>query len=780
MTTLSGLEFYLCPLRQVPVFHGQVNGAPADPYINIDYDNGATGTGAPLYGMTISFGSTPSGTDIGYTRLFSWTPATATTGAFRIAETDDIGPQIANDQYVTIWREFRLWPIVPRFILSGETVTSYEDYDIAYNDQTVDWYPKAVAPPPAVAFLVAGSVVVDFVGEYSQAMAPGASLSSFLWTAPGSSEVTSTSEGTTGSPVQFTYTSPGQYMVSFRVTDSNGNTDTQYTWVFVVNPSNPDDEAYILFDALSDSNSRDQQGGETSFTVYGVGSVLQFPRDGLVCVGVRGTLTTRSYGTFPGRDNTLFTGYIIGNSISQNPRLSTVTFRAVGVHHLMRNTNVYPISMTDGTNPSAWEDGNRITVDRLVSYIARWRSTLGLMTPIIFSGYSGFIQRQDLGPSTLLQQMQSELLDDAWIKVTVSYQGVLYLDIEYNWMLTGERAAAAVGKTLHKGIWLDDVTIEERSDFDFPTAKIKADGVWWPGNSDDLEDAVPLFSEAPGEVNKPFGNESGRGGFILAGADDDAAQTDLNIRCGFMLARENMRWPTVRMRFLNDGGFDVAPQTVFPAIIEPTDNNRGLSWTPNLLPRSIRRTYGNSQGMLEIEVEFEPDSTGPPGVTVPMPQTPPTQYFPPVIPEWPTTDLGIATWSPESGMYYRGLGGTSWENRNTGLTGSDLNDYMGNVDPWWWNVAKANTFNPDSAIFFSMPTGKILRSVNAGRVSWQDITPPTGTNASDIYAGAVSDVFTNAVHYFLKRLDTDGSGTFTSGLYKTEDDGLTYTYAAVP
>jgi hypothetical protein len=188
--------------------------------------------------------------------------------------------------------------------------------------------------------------------------------------------------------------------------------------------------------------------------------------------------------------------------------------------------------------------------------------------------------------------------------------------------LLSERAAATTRKTLHKGIWTNAINITERQEYDLPTSKVKTGGILYGGNAD-LTDVTPLFSDAPGDLQKNYGREAGSSRFILE------SQADLNTRTGYMLAKENQRFPAVRMSFINDGSFTIVPQEVFPAIIEAADNNRGLAFTPDLIPRRIRRSYDHRNGLISYEVEFEISSTGPAGITVSLPTTPPREQYGP-------------------------------------------------------------------------------------------------------------------------------------------------------
>ncbi len=798
MANLTPLDFYLCVLKPVTVFTGLVNGAPVEPFININWNTGATGSastdgtsGAPIVGNTVWFGTSSGGRERGLVRLRSWTPVAIdnpATGAMVIAETDDVGPQIANGDNITIKLEWRLWSKAPRLVQSGGQVTYFEDFDVAYSDQTQNWYPTVVAGPPAVVFLEQGTGTVKFVGDRSTLHAPGATFSTHLWQAPGSVQGQASTQGTTGSPVIFDYTTAGQHMICYTATDSNGNEGTAYTWAFVVNKDNPtvNNAAYEDFEAGGDSFDWNSGGGEGSFVVHGVASVAQFPQEALVVMAADKALGTPT-ASWPFRENVLFMGHIIGNSVSQRPTQSQTTFRATSVQGLMAKLKQFPLSLRDKNGPTRWIDAQDITIDRVAAFMARWRSTLDTMTPIIFTGYTPEIARQDFGPSTLYSQLQNELMKDAWARVAVNHQGVLYFEIDYNLRLVAERSLAPTRKTLRKNVWVNAVDVVERQEYDLPTSVVKMSGIAYSGGGDPTTNVTPLFSEAPGdEVPRQFGSEAGGSSFIL----ND--QTDLNIRTGFVLARETQRFPTLRMGFFNDGAFATVPQTVFPSQIEAADNNRGLAFPgTELIPRRVRRSYDQINGIVQVDVDFEVSSTGPAGVTISLPSEPPSQSTPGIVIEppndgWELT-LGLMADNPNGTILYYGLGagltptedpaGQKWQKRRAGETGGDLRDLHAGVDPFWWTRFKKDTYNPDEAIFFKMGGGYVDRSNDAGRLTWTGVTPTspvtvTGTS----FVGLDSSVFTNKIHVIPGRWISSGTTNYTSGLWRTADDGATWTF----
>lgn len=638
MASVSKLDFYLCVLKPVTVLTARVNGSPADPYMTIPFDNGQTGTattvgtsGAPVAGNTVWFGSTAGGQERGTARLRYWSPSngSGTAGNLSIAETDDVGPIIEDNDFITVKLEWRLWGIAPRLVQQGTEVEYYEDYDIGWIDQTTNWRPVAVAGPPAVEF-GRGPVQVSFVGDRSFALAPGATITNYAWTAHGSVEGTSSSQGTEASPVTFTWNSAGQYLVTLQVTDSNGRHHTAYTFVFIVDPSDTDagSGAYTQFDAYNDSHDFSRGGGECSFIVHGIADVTEFPREAMVVHAANGTQTTAT-GTWPFRSNVLGVYYIVNDTIRQDSVNNTTSFRAQTIDGLMKNLSMHATSLRDERGPKDWTMAQDITVDRAASFQMIWRSTLASMTPIVRLNYDAEIKRQDFAPTNLYAQLQNELVKDAWGQLVSSHQSVLHLARDYNLMTTAERAAVTTRKLLHKGIWMDPLDIEERPDYAWPVRKVKMSGIYYPGGQAEVK---AMFSEAPGDVHKAFGREDAPGRLILS------SQDDLNTRCGYALARQNYRWHRLRGRFVNDGSFAVAPQEIFPANIEGDDNNRGLAWTPDLIPRRMRRTYNHDGGYYINEVEFEPDVTGPAGITItidPPAETPtkPT-YDPEPEPPW--------------------------------------------------------------------------------------------------------------------------------------------------
>jgi hypothetical protein len=786
MAELAPLEFFLIVQRPATIFAGRVNGAPTDPYMDITYD-GVTVSEGPVAGQTVWFGTTAGGRERGILRLRTTSIATGTSsGTLSVAESDDVGPQIADDDHLTIKEDFRLWPIYPRAVqISDVDAVMYEDWDVAWTDQTVDWRPVAVAGPPAVGELEAGSCALSFFGDRSFALAPAATLDTHLWTADGSVEGTSASQGTTGTPVTFTWNAAGDYLISLQETDSNANSHTNYTRAFVIDPANIEDIAYIDFDSYGDHGSIQSGGWECSFTVKSDCEIADFPEGALVLLVARGDQTTPT-ASWPYRENVLFAGYIQGDSIRQNPHTGYVSFRASTIDGLMANCTLWPVSLTDMKGPNEWMMASHLTTDRALSYLWHYRSTLSLMTSIQPCNYTPEIARQDFAPENLLTASRG-LMKDAFGIVCSSHQSVLYHTLEHQLMTDSERAGAVTRKTLDSSLWADDVDIEERGDYSWPVGIVKADGVYYPGSEAEV---VTFFSEAPGDAPKVFGREEGMSGLILS------AQADLNVRCGRMLGRRTLRYPTMRARFFNDGSFGLVPQDVFPLTIEPADNYRALDWEPTALVKRVNRRFDNEQGLISYEVEFEPIATGTAsGATVDMPSEPPEAerptWDPPPPTPWtpPANPIAEAAVAADAtvGHFWTPNGGTSWDERNAGLETTQLAFRDLIWDPWW--RVKTGGHNPAQAILLGCGVGFVAVSDDAGQ-NWQDMTPnfsdppntwgdATGAVATDLtYIQLHGDIHNRDVFYGLAEWESTGS-LWRGWLFRTDDNFVTMAWTSL-
>lgn len=737
------MNFYLVPLRPVTVFTGQLSDTPDDPYMDLPYDNGATGTasiygtsGAPIIGNTVWFGTTPGGRQKGITRLRSWLPypGNVTQGLIKIAETDDIGPTLLDNDYVTVKLDFRLWGKYPRQTQSGEDITFYEDYDIAYTDQLEKWYPVAVAGPPDVKLLTNETVQFQFVGDRSYALADGATIDGYLWYAPGSVEGTSSLCGDDVNPVVFTYNTQGQHLISLTVTDSNGKSHTNYTWVFVIDPDSITDIAFVDFDSTSQNFDYSSGGGDCNFTVFGNCDVNTIPEGTLV------VLATDEQSALPQncwsfRERTLFVGYVKGNSIQIDEKVNTLTFQATTINNLGKNIISIPTTLEHSSSPNEWVKCKNLTIDKGISYLALWRSNLSNIVSMIPSNYPGWMSGHNIGSSSIIDEMNN-FAKDGLCSLVVNTQGILHIQREYQYLLTGtERSTIPVLGTLTTADWLTGLTIEETSENSIAVSKAKLSGVLFTGT---VSAEGAMFSAAPSDVlTKAYGKVTNQENLIVL------SQDDLNRRCGLVLARGTMPYNSIRMKMSNHLGFDIAPTKLWRVELDSTNNSRGLVWSPLLITRRISRTYDHAKGSFDVSLELEPDCSGMPGVTVTMPinpSKPPGGVTPPIV----TGTTGYLL----TASSLRILDGESWT-----LIDNDVT--------YWLDLSIS------TGLILRSGLGVIEKSADSGR-TWTpyDLSGVTVPN----YYGDSSVPSVTGLQLTHVKMTPDGNSIFATGLWQNSNN----------
>lgn len=599
------MKFFLIVHRPLIQFTGRVSLTPSNPYMGIDFYNGA---GSGIVGETVYFSDTPSGTEKGMCRLRTEpTIVTGTAGYFTVGENYDVGPFLEAADYITVTQDFRLWPIHPR--ITGAT-GFLEDYDHPYVDQNQEWPPIAVAGPPGVGYMANATGTVQFVGAYSYAVADGATIASYLWRAYGSIEGTSSNAGTVGSPVTFTWNAQGQYLVSLTVTDSNGKTHTAYTYAFVFDPTALPDWVFTEFDGVTETGDWDRGGWEADFTVRASVSETMFAPGALVVHASYSDPTTPTI-TWPGRQKLLFCGRIIEDSIYSEPKGNSVSFRASTIDGQMRNTYPFPGRLQDNASPTMWTQGYKLTVDRALAFLATQRSTLANMTPLLLTGFTERLFGEDFDTVSLYDQMNDGLMAAVWGRMVSSCQGVLRCERNVNLMLTGtERNAVTVRKNIANTVWQNRLTISAIENESTRLGYVDGGGNCYSGTAS----GVVMLAEAPGPAPKFRGSTDRQDGKVIA------SQTELNARLGHYLAMQDSQYPKVSTQFINDGSFDLVPQEWFAFYVGASENNRGLNWAAKkCVPRTIRRNYRHDHGTMFQDIDFEPETVGNPGRTVEAP-----------------------------------------------------------------------------------------------------------------------------------------------------------------
>lgn len=251
-TRVQSTELKLAVHKPASIFTARVN-EPSTltwPVFEIDFDAGSPTSGAIIKeGMTLYIGSAAGLRDRGQLRVRADLTA-ALTGTIKIAELGQYNIDIQDNDFLTVVEDFRVAAKFPRFASGAWNM----DYDITYTDENVDYGPMARLGCSAIGYLEDGASVLKYVGERSAAYSPSDSIGTFSWAFPSAATptpATSSSEGTTASPVSVSYAAAvpdGRYH-SFEVTETtSGKTHKGWrlTFVFERTGSNAPYSAFLV------------------------------------------------------------------------------------------------------------------------------------------------------------------------------------------------------------------------------------------------------------------------------------------------------------------------------------------------------------------------------------------------------------------------------------------------------------------------------------------------------------------------------------------------------
>lgn len=131
--------------------------------------------------------------------------------------------------------------------------------------------------------------------------------------------------------------------------------------------------------------------------------------------------------------------------------------------------------------------------------------------------------------------------------------------------------------------------------------------------------------------------------------------------------------------------------------------------------------------------------------------------------------LGLFVFDAIQGVLYKPHDTNLYENRNIGLTSSELEH--GTLDPWWY---KKTEKNEDNAILWRCGLANVKRSANAGRQSWIDVTPALVLPISNLrFIQIHADQFQENWFYALAQSESTPYRTY---LFRTKNDGQDWDY----
>lgn len=617
--------WHLCVHRPATMWYARVNGDHTEAATTISF-TGATELESPFGHSTVYIGTTQYGKEIGVLRFKSKNDGDST------IEVSSNGLELLDGYYLTIKKV-----ILPLSILPSIDGTM-EDSTKTYTDENSAMHPLARVGPPAAGYLSeGGEFPVDFWND-DVATADGASLSSYAWTFENGTPSTSTQAGTESSPIEVMFNAASGHQgfwVNHTVTDSNSKTHTRCTQVFVFDEDTP---SITAFEVNNLSGDRDSGGWRATIVVKESANEDEFPDYAQVVVFNEqywgGTRTDIGY-DWTGRENILFVGYILRDTVHKEPETGYVTFEVASIVEIMKELTAWGAALKKNTAP-AWHNIPNMTLNKAVFHVITEHSTIDHIADIYLNLDAISMNYIDLTEGKLYEQLKTGIGEAGRAVLLNNKVGQVYVEPNVQYVLVADRGSIDEMFALDHDDWRDNIDLgAERSTKQ--VCQVDFIGFYYEsnGNAKSLASLAPARQYESGSVQKVTGvrvdtqTECNNYAAVFGGAFNNEFENVILPMAGF--------WPV----------FDIAPQRYILITLAESDTQRGIVWSgESFVVKGVSFTINNEHGycLTDVVVERASIPIGAttnviPEIVIPEPPAPPAPPAPPTIPE--ESDWGV-------------------------------------------------------------------------------------------------------------------------------------------
>lgn len=594
-------KLYLSIFQPTAIFQARVNNPSASSGDRvIPFDTVSLGNSTLVQnGMTMWVGNTLGGQEVGKVRVKSITPS-----AITVSENDNIDWQ--DNQYLTVYKYWELWPIFPRIIINPsnpEDVIFYKDYDEVYTDQNSILGTFVNAGPHRAAWLDPASGQTQLfwssTGSYNLV---GTSLA-YNWQFEGGTPSTSTA----ADPGLVTYNTPGHYVTRLSISGSNGCVDTTYRYTSIYNQANPPIQKWKL---NSFQGSRDEGGHTASFTVHQTIPLQEHAVVVLFGENWYGNTKQSLGGNYPNGSDIFFAGYIDKDSIEYDYEHSEVSFDAVSITNIMSKTSGFSVSVKSVANPAKWYELLDMDSRRALYHYLKWHTTAMNIADFQFVGDDYKIQFFDSDRESMYDAINN-YMNNTLIGQTVSdRQGKVWLETQAMAYSNPTGSFSPPVMDITNRDWMNKPTITERLTND--VSYMEYGGVAYSGV---VTGTFNVFiGSAPGNAPGFYGGIDNHQGMALLG------QNQINQLVGNVFANKNSPFPAISVEMgINATNLDIAPQEGVGLHLTREDTVRNLAINTLNIPDSISWKYDPDNFNMLPQIDFKQIVNGKAGETVIIP-----------------------------------------------------------------------------------------------------------------------------------------------------------------
>jgi hypothetical protein len=441
-------ELYLAVYKPDPILQAQITTPLPTTYPtqSISWNNGIGEESGIERNMTVWFGSGSSGSDKwdkGWSRVLQ---DYSSGSVLEIAETGEHTFDWAVGTWITVVPEYRAAPYYPEVgystftDASGITACSacyIIDGIYSYTDQTASFLPQAVMGPPAVVWKGASTYDVYHVGELSKIWSEASGNLSASWTFADGTQ--STTLGEASSPVikEYTNASPGGAAFHLRVEDTNGKSHEGHRTVWAFDGDNMPYEAMVV----NEISGGVGKGHSARLRVFGGAAASDFPDQAQVVLFTKSRFGASQVEAgdrnFPYRDNILFNGYIMSETIDVQPEESYVEFEVATIDAVLSKTTNYAITLENvggddypSYQPQRFIEHKPLTIANATRFLDQWWSTTSEITDVYYPedvpSENDQIVYQDLPRGSLWSMRQKNIEETKLGFSSVDMTGAIY------------------------------------------------------------------------------------------------------------------------------------------------------------------------------------------------------------------------------------------------------------------------------------------------------------------------------------------------------------------
>lgn len=638
-----------------------------------------------------------------------------------------------------LWLTFKLdYPLTAKlsyFTHDGDIEQAYllKDGDIAYTDQNDKLGPVLIAGGHRGGFIEDGVWTVSPPLAQSYPMTPGSTITNYSASVYPSTGAAITIDNVTGA-CSIDFTTPGQYWVTYSITDSTGAVQKGFRFYYAHSTSLASEHFPLHKFTLGSINMDFDTGAYTtdmSFKEYVPEATI--PERALAILWHETTFET-SGELDMGDDKIIFAGYILKSRTEQKLEtdIGTVSFSLASVTELMKQIPLVPVDLTGRPSPTKWTEfrSDYLTIGSAIKHIWQYHSTLMEIADVYdldqadeFRAYTQFESADNLFS---VADTFSYTNGDRR-KVVATKQGEVRLTEETQLMVDADRSAVTTVAAITNEDLADSLTLVLEEGNSVSQVKVNGfvfDNTFYnPGeackqgdagdplcdcNDPPCPDVEVVCAASPGEVPDDDGAR-------IEEFFDQAfvSQTQANKVAGRYFAKLNNPVKEVRVVFhsMYLPYLEPALSEQWTISILPSENRRGVSWVNKpLYLKGVEASYKHEEGFFRCTAIFEPEAIGADGVAEGCddPATTSVSSGPPAT----GLEAESGVWVASSGRVHFGESGLyEWSIVNSR---SDIEDLV--LDLWNKGATAATTGLIRCGLGF-------IETSSDGGQTWTDITP---------------------------------------------------------